>query len=832
VGTATATIAGAWGIYLCKSFDIVKKKMTAEMIQPIPDQPWTGASIEPVVVKYQNKILTLNADYTVEYRNNTDIGTAIATIAGTGRNYEDTVSINFNIKNALTEEMIQPIPDQPWTGSEIRPPVTVKDGNDTLEPDADYTVTYLGSMDVGTAIVIIEGQGDYAGTVYKRFNIRKALTDGMVQAIPDITYTDDLSQRITVKDGNRTLQLNTDYTVYAGNVNAGTNTVWVTGTGYYYGSVSKTFNVAAKSLAGEMVQPVPAQVYTGDSIQPPITVKDGEMLHLNTDYTIVYTGNVNAGTATVWVTGTGNYAGKVSKTFNVVAKSLADTMVQVVQDGNDTGDSIKQVIVRDGDKTLQLNTDYTVSYSDNAGAATIIVTGIGNYSGAVTVIVGKENLAIEPVADEVYTGDTIKPSIIVKAGQHTLQLNIDYTVSYTNNVNAGTAMVTVTGNGDYSGTASKNFNIVAKPVSGNMIAAILPQVYGSVNPSLLTVKDGSKVLDLGIDYTVSFSGMNVGMVTATVTGMGNYTGAAGKDFYVIAKWLTNDMVRDISAQTWTGDSIKPATVRDGDKALQLIRDYTIAYSDNVNPGTATLTVAGKGNYSGKVDKSFSIRKYLTDGMVQPIPDYIYTGNAVKPVTVKDGDRTLQLNTDYTVAYSDNIHAGKVAVTITGAGNYMGSVSTSFTITPKQITGDWIEDIPDQTYTGDSIEPPITVKDGAWTLERGKDYTVGYFGNVSVGTSTVTVTGVGNYGGTVRSRFNIALTSGVKEETAQTALLAVAIDDVLLISGLTPGATFGIYTLQGQLVYQAKAASPEERIRLHDRGVYILRQKNKTYKVSR
>ncbi|GAB6393590.1 MAG: hypothetical protein MdMp014T_2963 [Treponematales bacterium] len=252
----------------------------------------------------------------------------------------------------------------------------------------------------------------------------------------------------------------------------------------------------------------------------------------------------------------------------------------------------------------------------------------------------------------------------------------------------------------------------------------------------------------------------------------------------------------------------------------------------MNPGTATLTVAGKGNYSGKVDKSFSIRKFLADEMILPIPDYIYTGSAVKPVTVKDGDRTLQLNTDYTVAYSDNIHAGKVTVTITGAGNYMGSVNTSFTITPKQITGDWIEAIPDQTYTGDSVEPPVTVKDGALTLERGKDYTVGYSGNVNVGTATVTVTGAGNYGGTVRSRFNIALTSGVMEETAQTALHAVAIDNGLLISGLAPGETFGIYTLQGQLVYQAKATSPEARIRLHDRGVYILRQKNKTYKFNR
>ena len=155
----------------------------------------------------------------------------------------------------------------------------------------------------------------------------------------------------------------------------------------------------------------------------------------------------------------------------------------------------------------------------------------------------------------------------------------------------------------------------------------------------------------------------------------------------IFKELTYDNVADIFSQTYTGSAIEPEVeVKDGETTLALGTDYTVAYSNNINAGTATAKITGKGKYTRTVTKTFAIIKELTASDITDISSQTYTGSAIEPeVEVKDGEITLVLGTDYTVAYSNNINAGTASVTITGKGYYSGTVEKTFKINPKVTT---------------------------------------------------------------------------------------------------------------------------------------------------
>ena len=215
---------------------------------------------------------------------------------------------------------------------------------------------------------------------------------------------------------------------------------------------------------------------------------------------------------------------------------------------------------------------------------------------------------------------------------------------------------------------------------------------GSELTPVITVKDGETELTKNTDYTVTApSGtiQDAGDYTYTISGVGNYSGEKAATFTIIPKAVTNDgiTIAAIADQTYTGSAIEPeVTVNDGETTLTLGTDYTIGYSANVNVGTATATITGKGNYSGEKAATFTIipKAVTNDGItIAAIADQTYTGSAIEPeVTVNDGETTLTLGTDYEVAYSNNISAGTATVTISGKGNYAGSREAMFTIISK------------------------------------------------------------------------------------------------------------------------------------------------------
>jgi hypothetical protein len=748
----------------------VKKVISSVTVNSIPNQTYSVTGSAPSLSLVDgNSPMVLGTNFTVAYTNNTNVGTATATITGTG-NYTGTRLQTFTIiPKAASTLTIEAIANQTFTGSAIAPSLVVKDGNTSLTLGTDYTVAYTSNTNVGAATATITGIGNYAGTKTQTFTIvAKAASTLTIDPIANQTFTGAaLTPAIVVKNGNTTLTLGTDYTVaYTSNTNVGTATATITGAVNFIGTKSQTFTIVAKDASTLTIDAIANQTFTGSAIAPSVVVKDGNTtLSLTTDYTIAYTANTNVGTATVTITGAGNYSGTKTQTFTIVAKAASTLTIDPIANQIFTGAALTPaIVVKDGNNTLTLGSDYSVAYTNNtnAGTATVTITGAGNYTGTKTqtfsIVKLVSSTTIDPIANQTYSGTAIAPSAVVKDGNTTLTLGTDYTVAFTNNTNVGTATVTITGAGNFTGTKSQTFTIVAKDASTLTIDAVTNQTYsGSALTPALVVKDGNTTLSLTTDYTVAYtSNTNVGTATATITGAGNYTGTKTQTFSIVAKAASTLTIDPIANQTFTGAALTPAiVVKNGNTTLTLGTDYSVAYTNNTNAGSATVTITGAGNYTGTKTQTFSIVKLVSSTTIDPIANQTFTGSAIAPsVVVKDGNTTLSLTTDYTVAYTNNTNVGISTVTITGAGNYSGTKTQTFTIVAKAVTTLTIDAIANQTFTGAALTPAIVVKDGNTALSLTTDYTVAYTNNTNTGTATVTITGAGNYTGTKTQTFSI------------------------------------------------------------------------------
>ena len=264
--------------------------------------------------------------------------------------------------------------------------------------------------------------------------------------------------------------------------------------------------------------------------------------------------------------------------------------------------------------------NYLVAYTNNtnAGTATVTIKGVVNYGGTITKTFTinpssiKDFSATLSTTSYTYDGKTKEPEVTVKDGENTLVLGKDYTVSYANNTNAGTATVTITGIGNYGGTITKTFTINPGSIDG-LSATLSTTEYtydGKAKEPEVTVKHGENTLTLGTDYTVSYANnINPGIATVTITGTGNYTGTITKTFTITAQSIS-DLTATLSATeyTYNGKAKKPSvTLKHGTKVLVLNKDYTVTYVANTNPGTATVILKGKGNYTGTLKKTYAIK---------------------------------------------------------------------------------------------------------------------------------------------------------------------------------------------------------------------------------
>ena len=284
---------------------------------------------------------------------------------------------------------------------------------------------------------------------------------------------------VHLKVNNKLLTEGTDYEItYDGDlINAGTVKLTVTGIGVYTGSVETTYNIQKLSMSNASFSVAPAY-YTGSEVTPEVTVThSGKILVKDRDFIVTYHNNIEPSSyynsPWVGIDGIGNYQGYVTKSFTINRADISSCTVTLSDESlTYTGSSLRPTVtVKSGDKELTLNQDYYVSYRNNwdAGTASAILTGTGNYTGSVT-----KDFTIKPLdisrysaslSQYSYTSDGTEkcPDVTVTYGDKTLAAGTDFTVSYKDNVKEGTATVTITGAGNYTGIINTTFTITAAP---------------------------------------------------------------------------------------------------------------------------------------------------------------------------------------------------------------------------------------------------------------------------------------------------------------------------------------------------------------------------------
>ena len=722
--------------------------------------------------------------YDVSYGENTNVGTAKVTVTGKG-NFKDARTVEFTItgKPITSDMMVLSSENFVYNGGVQKPSVTVKDGSKTLTIGSDYTLTNEGGTSVGNYSVTVAGKGNYTSEASRTYSIVEK--DGPTNFTISLSNTsvqyDGSEQKpsVTVTDGTKTLTIDTDYEVsYTNHVNVGTATVTVTGKGNYAGTKTATFTITAKPLTETMVTlSATTFVYNTYLQKPEVTVSDGSLM-TGTDYVITNNGGTNQGTYHVIVNGQGNYSGQIDKTFSITPLSIADASVTLYQlqsyvyEGVQKRPGVREVAVG---SIIVPTQGFTTTYGDNinAGTATVTVTGQGNYQDTKTVTFDIEQKAVENSMialsnyEYTYNGEIQKPEVTVRDGETTLLLDTDYTLLNNGGKTVGAYDVTITGKGNYKGTASKTYIINAKEVGSFEVTLSTESVTynGSEQQPEVTVKDGETVLTKGTHYTVSYTdNVNVGMATITVRGQGEYEGSRNKTFLILPKSLSDAMVSlNTTTFTYNGLLQMPAvTVSDGTALTS--NDYYITNEGGLDKGTYNVMVTGRNNYTGTVVRQYVINPMsINDGQIilYQLQSYVYDGTAKNPGVreVAVGSHIIP-STSYTTAISSNINVGTVTVTVTGEKNYTGSTSTTFQILPKPVTSGMITLTPDYFYYNGSVQKPgVTVKDGQKNMVENTDYTVTNNGGTEAGEYEVTVKGIGNYTDEATQSFTI-LSSGV------------------------------------------------------------------------
>lgn len=857
---ATFTGKGNYTDSLSKSFLIAQDISEVTIPSEFPTLPYKGQNKEvtyangAIVIKNSDDIpLTQGDDYEVAYSNNKVVGTATYTISGksnvTSKGcYVGTVSKPFTItkKNIVDEDVVVTIPDIDYvdgtTETVFTNPstqMTVKYGEETLNYGSgrEYVIqSYNGNHDCGPATVTLQGVGDnYTGTKTVEFNIRgKEITDYTID-VTNYEYTGGIiTPSITVSKGGVTLDP-TNYVVkyqqHGENVtpkNVGDYDIIVSGnnSNNYTGTIRGTFSITQRSINDTKIvqDPIPSAdcIFTGSQITPTIILRNnisGSTINLvkDTDYTIAWSNNVNAGTDTAkaTVTGMGNYTGSREITFSIQQKSMQDADVVIAPVGvqSYTGSAIEpKPVVTLGEYELKENIDFTYEWKYNTEKGTnkaevwIVAKDGGNFKlrkkATFSIMASLGSYCEVTFTDKVdssnecfYEGKAIQPGVqVVDLQTHTtLVKGTDYVVTYSDNVNAGTAKVTIRGIGAYTSIKEVPFTIKKvkmEDVEVNLTNSTKTFAYtgNQITPTIKSIKYGTYTFTSNDTYGIAY-GTNVnvaegGVMTITSTG-NNFEGTKTVDFTIAPKDISksgtafaNDMIllengtatSAIATQSYTGSTIEPAValqykVSSADiKDLNLNTDYSIGLANNIDPGVATMTFTGMGNYKGTVEQKFTIARDISGATVEGIAEvYPYTGEAItvddtlRVSLIGSTDEVYTLTSDeYNVAYTANTNAGTATVTITGNEDkfYTGTIPVKNFIIKANFADaviQPIEDVPRDPAETDTAKryPPsaISVTCGGNTFNNvasNESYTTECTNDQQIGTATITLTGVGPY----------------------------------------------------------------------------------------
>lgn len=690
-----------------------------------------------------------------------------------------------------------------YDGTEKIPAVTLTNpyNGAALVKGTDYTVSYKNNIHAGTATVNVAGQGRYSGTASKTFTISGAdMSDRVSAAGYKGTY--DGSQHgisVTAPSG-AVVQYGTErekcnLSSSPAFVAAGTYTVFfeVKASDYQTYKGSAVVDISKKNIGRCTIQDVGAGIYNGRAHTPSVTVYDrGTALRKDTDYTVTYSNNINAGTATITVNGKGNYSGSTVKTFSIMKTNMSVSASGYSGTYDQTAHGIglnisspangSGAVVRYGTSSGTYNLDSSPVYK-NAGSYTVYyqvtAPNYNAYTGSAQVTIAKKNISDCTVRDitstEIYDGKAHTPSVAVYDGRVSLTKETDYSVSYSGNVNAGTANVVVTGKGNYCGSVTKTFSIAnaAMTVRASGYSGEYDQVGHGIcvhvskpsNGAVVTY--GTKKGDYSLRESPVFDDVGTYTVYYRVAAPNYHVYTGSAEVCIREKNIGACSIAAIADERYDGKEHTPEPiVADGSKILIKDRDYTVSYSNCIDAGTAKVTVTGKGNYCGSKTSCFSIQPLefqnvstASDGFVSA-GSVVYAGKVQNPeICMILGDRsvTLKEGTDYVVESNPDIDAGFGTISISGKGNYAGLVSASYIITAASMTGLEENMVLEEevVYTGSEVYPDIQVHDrNGKLLTAGMDYDLIFSEAVNVGTAKVKAVFRGNYVGSISKSFYI------------------------------------------------------------------------------
>ena len=443
------------------------------------------------------------------------------------------------------------------------------------------------------------------------------------------------------------------------------------------------------------------------------------------DYTITeYGANINvADGGTITITGKGNYFGTKVISFTIEPAILTSSMADYPESVEYTGEYLEpEVTITFNGNELVEDTDYRVTYQDNKDItenALIIITGLNNFDGSnfnlTFAIVARnytdENIRVEwtsSVENLIYTGSEITPTYDVyytPAGGDEVKLvpNQDFNGVFSDNINAGTATLTISGLNGAGGSATANFTINEAELSTTMFNSLASKEFTGEQITFTGSEISGTYLGRPMvfeqDFIITAHGANINVEdggTVTVTGQNNFTGEVTLNFTITAKAIT-DIALSQNNVTFKGSAydLTVYVYAGGSDAIENT-NYAVTYEtlegtplddiDLTNAGTTVIVVTASGNYSGTLKTNFTIGKksiaeqdITITGIVSK--DYNY-GQAVTQdsfTVLFGGSIQLIEEEDFTVEYRDNLNAGRATMTLTGTGNYEGVRNVSFDI---------------------------------------------------------------------------------------------------------------------------------------------------------
>lgn len=496
------------------------------------------------------------------------------------------------------------------------------------------------------------------------------------------------------------------------------------------------------------------------------------------------------------------YTGEVSVQENFASRSYT---------GVDQPLGKGELVLTANGQTLQPDTDYTITYpngctgTENADTEiSYTLTGKGNYAGcAFTGSTGKFTIYARPLPT-VKTGSSLGDPITAVYPQECALPTVDK-VSLDQTDAKGTLSLRYKkqGSGEWSNIAPTEpgkytigvyFQSSTDKYSSGMLNGIsttltiqkaegsgtVPMKQSYVYGEAITpeAQDGTGEVSYtytgrnGTDYAESATApTNVGSYTVTATfAESDYYNAhtAKADFSITHKSIVaDDFTLSATEFTYNGSEQKPAVLAAEGSKMAEGTDYTVKYPDkSTDAGSYTITVTGKGNYTDTAELSYKIKQANGSGSVT-MADYTYGDKAPAPVPTSATNGTTGVS--YTYEGRDGTTYAKSETAPTDAGSYTVTASfkesanatsctatANFTVHPKGlVANDFTLSSTEFTYNGSEQKPTVSPVARGLDLTEGKGYTVKYpDASTNAGSYKVTVTGQGNYTGTVELSYKI------------------------------------------------------------------------------